>query len=786
MVHKTVSFFATALVLVAGTESRAQDGMKRLLFAISILVLASQVRGQDWTKVSQPIVNPKTTPYFLNANVGFTLSGEISFPENYFWPYPPSLERTTNGGITWSVLTFLDSARYSFTQLSFVSLTHGYASAVQTHNFNNNIWPLTGGIFETFDQGSHWKKITPEDLPDGVAFSGVYATNHAIFASEFEIDSNARGYAVGPIIYSSDDGATWDSITKVAGLTLNAHPQFQYIYGNRDSLVATIYFTNYSDSLNNDVDTSIKNGDAYLVFSTDLGRTWNSSLLDHSYHWPTISLHIPPHSCNIVREFLDSQDQNGDTYSFIESSPPYVSWDSVLMHTETGAWIAGTSCESYLSDAALVGIPTDRDTSALLFRSTDQGLSWKPIHKERGNNPDFTEMDDADFQNLSVVGYGAVVYADNVTPAPGLWKTTDGGDGTLSAAALAPQFALGHSSFEGSQDTLVLSSCSQSNIEAYNQNIGCSYAKFDSISISGLNPSEFSIVSTHHCACQPMPDTSFIAFNVATTGTRNVTIHYHFTDDEFNQIDTSIQFILNVRPGGNQAPITLSFQSSSMNVSPGDTISVPIYLSGSASLGATRITLPFGVDTNILVPVGFQSVLAGLTVDSSYYSGGMETVQLLSDSNFTLNGSTLIGYLRCVVYLTDTLSTAITLPTATLNSSITPCVALSLTTDSIAINIVGCGTKILQQFMLGGGVAFGIQRIVPNPAQNEITIICGGKDATTHAFTISDPLGRSYSLPTTPNPLLEKEGAITFDISSLPSGVYFVSDGVSGAKFIKE
>ena len=57
----------------------------------------------------------------------------------------------------------------------------------------------------------------------------MYATNHTIFATEFEIDSNLFGSAEEPIIYSSDDGATWDSITNVVGLTLNAQPQFQYV-----------------------------------------------------------------------------------------------------------------------------------------------------------------------------------------------------------------------------------------------------------------------------------------------------------------------------------------------------------------------------------------------------------------------------------------------------------------------------------------------------------------------------------------------------------------------------
>jgi hypothetical protein len=44
-------------------------------------------------------------------------------------------------------------------------------------------------------------------------------------------------------------------------------------------------------------------------------------------------------------------------------------------------------------------------------------------------------------------------------------------------------------------------------------------------------------------------------------------------------------------------------------------------------------------------------------------------------------------------------------------------------------------------------------------------------------FSIFDPLGRSYEVKQTGN---------TLEVSSLPPGVYFVSDGHSRVKFVKE
>jgi hypothetical protein len=62
--------------------------------------------------------------------------------------------------------------------------------------------------------------------------------------------------------------------------------------------------------------------------------------------------------------------------------------------------------------------------------------------------------------------------------------------------------------------------------------------------------------------------------------------------------------------------------------------------------------------------------------------------------------------------------------------------------------------------------------LYPNPASNELNV-----GSTNWPFTILDPLGRTYEVHQTGN---------TLDVSTLPSGVYFISDGHSRAKFVKE
>ena len=71
--------------------------------------------------------------------------------------------------------------------------------------------------------------------------------------------------------------------------------------------------------------------------------------------------------------------------------------------------------------------------------------------------------------------------------------------------------------------------------------------------------------------------------------------------------------------------------------------------------------------------------------------------------------------------------------------------------------------------------------LYPNPATNILNIA-----SPAGTISISDPLGRSYAVPTTHQPPPSKGVGVTLDISTLPSGVYFVGDGVSRAKFVKE
>ena len=137
-----------------------------------------------------------------------------------------------------------------------------------------------------------------------------------------------------------------------------------------------------------------------------------------------------------------------------------------------------------------------------------------------------------------------------------------------------------------------------------------------------------------------------------------------------------------------------------------------------------------------------------------------------SDS-ITLNGESLIGYLRCIVYLSDTLATTVTLQSASLSSANAPCVALSLSTDSMNILINGCGDQTLLQFMKTGTITLSIQSIVPNPATDAVQISFINPTSSAISYQVFDALGQTHLRGVT------GENALSLNVSTLPQGVYF-------------
>ena len=441
--------------------------------------------------------------------------------------------------------------------------------------------------------------------------------------------------------------------------------------------------------------------------------------------------------------------------------------------TPTGAWIAGNACALYVSYAG-------QDLSlGPLQRSTDEGVSWNSVGFDHtsGSTPNMNEIDDMDWQNMSIVGYGAIVYAVG-TNATGVWETTDGGDGALSEAALAPQITFERAPFFSGNDTLFSYLCSPSTIYISYQNLQCAITKLSSFSVTGLAATDYTATTTNHNDCLSLPDSIALSLYPTSPGIRTVTITAHFTDDEFKTKDTSLRFVLEVHPGST-IPIRVFFQPATITAKAGDTVSIPVYLSGQTALGATSIDLPFQLDSNALEPIGFEPHIPGLMLDSSSLENDTDAVHLHAD-DLAINGNTLLGTLRCIAYVSDSLSTSISLASMGLSASKAGCISLSLTTDTVHVQIAGCGVPTLSGFMRTGKVPIAIRSILPDPAGEQVRIVFDNPLQRAVTYQVVDALGT-----------LRAEGetaaaALTLDVSALPGGMYFVraTDRISGTSAV--
>jgi hypothetical protein len=385
-------------------------------------------------------------------------------------------------------------------------------------------------------------------------------------------------------------------------------------------------------------------------------------------------------------------------------------------------------------------------------------------------------MDDFDCPVLSVVGHGAVVYASSLVKGlngrytTALWKTTDGGDGTLSATALAPKMALAHSPFRSGLDTLDISSCATSQMILTNLNIGCSYATFDSLTITGLDPEEYSITSTHYCSCTHLPDTSIIMLNPAQLGIRNLIVHFHFTDDEFNQIDTSIKVTLHVKPNIG-VPMSLTLASGPFTTH-GDTIDIPVLMGDNlpALLSApVHMSLPITLDTNVLHPFEFIPSIPGIMLaDSLRMNTNGIDIELQSLRGISVNGQMIVGMLRCIFYLTDTLETSAMIVGASINTGDGDCVGIEQESVPITIALTGCGDSTLLRFMQKGLISLAILSVRPNPASNSVDVDFVNPTSSAISYQVMDALGIVRMEGTT------NGSALTLDVHSLAAGIYYV------------
>ncbi len=705
----------------------------RIVF-FCLLCNFSSARAQDWQLLNAPL-SQVPAPYFLNPEIGFV------FPEGFVFSgalyptnAPPSLARTIDGGQTWKTLSFGSNLICSITQLSFVSISHGYLAATSQSGVAGD-----GGIYETRDTGTSWKRVTADSL----SFGSVYAFDSLVCASEVNPNAQFGQPNNQRLFISRNSGKDWSTLTAVPGMLQGEVPQYQYVTGNKEGQISAIYFDAQLSS--------------HLIFSTDAGISWNSrKLLTSTQPWPMVAVFSAAHRTDLIAQYVSDNDQTSDTYTLLHSALNFSTANVSLASKEIGAWVSGNACVQYVSSANL------QSPGRGVLRSTNLGRNWQFIP-----GPDFEELDDEDYQNLSVVGHGAVVYATDLNGR--LWKTTTGGDGTLSHEMFQSRFVVDHLFSDNTIDTLRVTQCDTASMQVMVQNMSCNYLKFLGVKIDGLDPGEYTQRTVHHWNTDGLPDTAFAIVKPSRSGIRNLVVHANFIDDEYETTDTTFPIILSVKPYSGPV-IAVHEKPSTISGVAGDTIAIPVYLSSSQSnqIGPTSIILEYRFNEDLLKPINFVSAISSLSASSLTMGPDHVTATLTASAGINLNGELLIGWLRCRIILVDSASTSVSLASVTIASTGGRCIAQSSPTDIVhVIRTNLCGDTTLLQYMRG--VPIGrILTVVPTPVATTLHIEFENSTHDLIALQLFDAMGRERKRSAT------TEQQTSLDVSNLTSGVYYL------------
>ncbi|MFI5263174.1 MAG: choice-of-anchor D domain-containing protein [Candidatus Kapaibacterium sp.] len=393
--------------------------------------------------------------------------------------------------------------------------------------------------------------ITWKNIYPGTYTYSVYAAGKSVFATTGTYN----------VVETQNDGKKWELLI----------PRGSYLIGNKDSLVLVT-----------------RTNPFVLWYSTNNGKDWDSNSVSPE----TQSVYCFPHCNELLRTNLVA-DVDPVTYS-LDYGKKWMS--TSLLTPELAVWFAGSSCATYISNALTTG----------LYRSVDRGFTWVSVP-----GPNFKELDDNDFRNLAVVGNGSVIYVCDINGV--LWKSTDGGDGTLSLNTFSTQFGIS-CNVPSEDSTLGVAVCDTDKFMFFLQNFTCNSLHLESLSIDGLDSNEYEFQSRIHYLCNSLPDTVILSIFPQFPGNHPIMIHEHFTNNEYHAFDTSFSFTLNA--AYSIAP-KLSFHSLRFDST-----------SGMLDFGSKLICFGGGVDTISLS----NPSCAGLQI---------RNIRLETDSNstkdFTLN-----------------------------------------------------------------------------------------------------------------------------------------------------
>jgi photosystem II stability/assembly factor-like uncharacterized protein len=505
-----------------------------LLGCAMMLLLVPNFARADW-KLIRSFAKPFDCGYFFDTQNGLIGSGSgVNSPDLTCDPIQIML--TKDGGATWIAGNIPPGLQGCVTSISMRSQLVGYASIFYCKT------SAQYSLLKTTDGGLNWFDISQNFLGKATC---VYATSKTIISTEW--------YDLGGT--STDDGKTWSS---VFGIPSSAESNG----------------LDFSDDLTG-VATMLQRGNSNTFYYTSNGGiTWLASSIE-AESWSVYGKKCSQtfFTANEGNESAPEQQIHWSTDGGKTWSVRYTFPDPTMHLTGT---VNGASSTLY--------IQTDITSKRGFYRSDDLGLSWKNIAGP---------SDSRDTRFIVTGAAGEVVYAFDNTG--GIWKTTDGGDGTLISGPSQSKIL----SLQKDSIQILSKDCKAGSAAFLLSNPTCNPVTIDSLTFTNDANGEFGFVLPNipEIIAAGGSDSITAIFNPNSTTKHTAKLHV-YAHGGGTTFDTVIQL----------SAINLSAIDPYFGVPQqahvGDTIRVPIYLRATSDpFSFSQFDFHLHYDQDILTPV---------------------------------------------------------------------------------------------------------------------------------------------------------------------------------------
>ncbi len=345
---------------------------KYIISAFLLFALWQEANAQHWQKIFT-IPTVGSAAFFYNPDVGCIGTG------NYPGGYPAQIFYTTDGGKSWT--RSLMPNMNLFGQITDIYFTGRYTGWATMRERIEHGW---SGIYKTTDGGKSWDLWFQAEFP-----VAIRQTSRGIFFTDRYVG----------IRRSTDGGVSFQTVQISTGaLGLDFLDDNVGVSSGEGTVRAPTFITK-------------DGGNSWFPFdSPHEGWTSYADVATSQLFFASERNLIFPSTESVILGIAD----NGSSFTTRFSG----SGDAITGGIEGPRW-----CKSVIYAQGQDSTTKINGVSGMM-RSTDGGKNWLRV----GGPSNYND------KRFAVTGKGAIVYAFDKNG--GVWKTTDGGDGTLTASSL--------------------------------------------------------------------------------------------------------------------------------------------------------------------------------------------------------------------------------------------------------------------------------------------------------------------------------------------------------------